>query len=70
MIEIHPLLRYAEESGRSMREIANQARCSRTTLYRLTKGEQNATIDLLTRVSAATEGVVPVSAFIAAEAQP
>ncbi len=39
------------------------------TLYRLMKGEQNATIDLLSRVSAATNGEVPVSAFISEAAE-
>jgi hypothetical protein len=34
------------------------------TLYRLMKGEQNATIDLLKRISAATGGEVSVSAFL------
>jgi len=37
------------------------------TLYRLMKGEQNATIDLLRRISAATGGEVSESAFIERE---
>ncbi|NTA27438.1 helix-turn-helix domain-containing protein [Agrobacterium vitis] len=47
-----------------MTEVAEASKCSRMTLYRLMKGEQNATIDLLKRISAATDGEVPVSAFI------
>ncbi len=34
------------------------------TLYRLMDGKQNATINLLERISAATGGKVPVSAFL------
>lgn len=55
---------YASRSGTSLAKIAADAGCSRVTLYRLMKGEQNATIDMLKRVSAATGGEVPVSAFL------
>jgi len=65
----HPLAAYLDRTGRKLTEIANKAECSRMTLYRLMKGEQNATIDLLSRVSAATNGEVPVSAFISEAAE-
>lgn len=61
----HPLLAYAERSGVTVTAIAEKAGCSRMTLYRLVNGEQNATIDLLRRVSEATGGEVPVEAFLA-----
>lgn len=64
MTQKHPLLEYAAMSGQSMEAIATRAECSRMTLYRLIAGKQNATIDLLQRVSAATDGKVPVSAFL------
>jgi len=48
--------------------IARDAGCSRMTLYRLVKGEQNATIDLLQRVSAATGGAVKPADFMPSEA--
>jgi DNA-binding phage protein len=60
----HPLMLYASRPGNSLAKVAAAAECSRVTLYRLMKGEQNATIDLLKRVSAATGGEVPVSAFL------
>lgn len=63
----HPLIEYAAAEGRSLEDIAKAADCSRMTLYRLMAGEQNATIGLLQRVSAATGGKVPVSAFLPAE---
>lgn len=62
--ETHPLTEYLERTGRSLTEVADAAKCSRMTLYRLMKGEQNATIDLLKRISAATGGEVSVSAFL------
>ena len=40
------------------------------TLYRLMKGEQNATIGLLQRVSDATNGAVSVEDFFPAAPQP
>jgi len=60
----HPLVRYLDKTGRTMTEIAEKAGCSRMTLYRLIKGEQNATIDLLSKISAATNGDVPATAFM------
>lgn len=60
----HPLIAYADRSGKTVTAIAKKAGCSRMTLYRLINGEQNATLDLLSRVSAATDGEVPVSVFL------
>lgn len=60
----HPLVKYLNRTGRTMTEIAEKAGCSRMTLYRLIKGEQNATIDLLSKISAATDGEVPAATFI------
>lgn len=62
----HPLIDYAERSGRSFTEIAKAAGVSRMTLYRLVRGEQNARISLLEQVSAATNGEVPLGAFLPA----
>lgn len=63
-MEAHPLVSYAKRTGRTTTEIATAAGCSRMTLYRLIKGEQNATIELLKRVSNATNGEVPVEALL------
>lgn len=60
----HPLIEYASKTGRTTTDIAKAAGVSRMTIYRLINGEQNATIDLLQRVSDATDGEVPVSAFL------
>jgi DNA-binding phage protein len=68
MIEEHPLSRFSRASGKTVMAIAKDAGCSRMTLYRLMRGEQNATIDLLQRVSAATGGEVSVSDLFPAHA--
>lgn len=63
-MEQHPLAQFSETENVSIAAIAEKAGVSRMTLYRLMKGEQNATIDLLKKVSEATGGKVPVSAFL------
>lgn len=60
----HPLIEFASAQNIPLATIAEKAGVSRMTLYRLVKGQQNATIGLLERVSAATDGAVPVSAFL------
>lgn len=67
MAQKHPLIAYAEQTGKTVTAIAKEAGCSRMTLYRLINGEQNATLGLLSRISAATNGEVPVSAFLPVE---
>lgn len=64
----HPLAAFISKSGETMTAFAKRTSTSRMTLYRLMKGEQNATIDLLRRISAATNGEVVVTDFIEAEA--
>lgn len=61
MERTHPILVYSDFSGIKIAAIAAKAGCSRMTLYRLMAGKQNATIDLLRRISAATGGAVSVS---------
>ena len=64
MAQEHPLIKYVGKTGKTITAIAKEAGCSRMTLYRLINGEQNATVDLLRRVSAATGNEVPVGAFL------
>lgn len=59
----HPLIKYAADNGMSLEAIAEKAGCSRQTLYRLMAGD-NTTLDMLQKVSAATGGKVPVTAFL------
>lgn len=69
MTHKHPLQAYVEKTGKTVTAIAKMAGCSRMTLYRLMNGEQNATVSLLERVSAATDGEVPVGAFFGSPTQ-
>lgn len=66
MAKTHPLLNYARRSGTTLHQIAKDAGCSRMTLYRLMRGEQNATMGLLQRVSEATNGAVSAEDFFPA----
>lgn len=66
MANTHPLIEFSTRTGKSITAIAKDAGCSRMTLYRLINGEQNATIGLLQRISAATNGEVQVGAFLPA----
>lgn len=69
-MEQHPLAKFSTDANVSIAAIAERAGVSRMTIYRLMKGEQNATIDLLKKVSEATGGKVPVSAFLPAATSP
>lgn len=62
----HPLLDYVRRTGTTLHQIARDAGCSRMTLYRMMRGEQNATIGLIQRVSAATGGAVTAEDFFPA----
>lgn len=62
----HPLQDYSARSGKSIKAIAAEVGCSRQAIYRLMSGAHQDTFELLKRVSAATNGEVPVEAFILA----
>lgn len=66
MAQTHPLFIYARSSGTTITKIAASAGCSRMTIYRLIKGEQNPTLDLLRRISGATNGAVTPNDFLPA----
>ncbi len=59
----HPLVEYAARKGLSLEAVAEKAGGSRMTLYRIMAGE-NTTTDMLQKISDATEGEVPVTAFL------
>jgi DNA-binding phage protein len=64
MSKSHPLIAYAKKSGKTVTRIAREASCSRQTLYRVMSGEQNPTLALLVRISAATNGAVTPNDFL------
>lgn len=63
MQQTHPLKTYAKRSRKSLEAIAESAGTSRMTLYRIMAGE-NTTLDVLKRISAATDGEVSVADLI------
>lgn len=69
MSEKHPLSQYARDAGISMEALAKRAETSRATLYRVMEGE-NATIDVVKRISAATGGKVSVGEIIGGTQEP
>jgi predicted transcriptional regulator len=60
-METHPLTQYLAKSSRSVADLASAAGVSRMTIYRLIRGDQNATVGVMSRVSAATGGAVTVA---------
>lgn len=60
--EKHPLMAHLKSTGESLASFARRTEMSRMQLYRIMAGE-NTTVDRLKKISAATEWVVPVSAF-------
>jgi len=66
MAKTHPLLDYARQSGTTLHQIAKDAGCSRMTLYRMMRGEQNATMGMIQRITAATGGAVSAEDFFSA----
>jgi transposase-like protein len=64
MANQHPLIEFSKRTGKSITAIAREAGCSRMTLYRIMDGD-NTTVEQLKRISAATDGEVPVGAFLA-----
>jgi len=60
--EKHPLMKHLKSTGESLASFARRTEMSRMQLYRIMAGE-NTTVDRLKKISAATEGVVPVSAL-------
>lgn len=64
MTKKHPLIEYARQNGISMDALAKEAGTSRTTLYRIIEGEQNATVGLLQRIVNATKGEVTLASLL------
>lgn len=63
MEQTHPLIEYSKSKGKTLTAIAKEAGLSRMSLHRILRGEQNATMETLKSISAATDGEVSVSVF-------
>lgn len=66
MSKEHPLRAYRRERGISMAALAKIADTSETTVSRLERREHNAPLDLLVRLSRATDGAVSIGDLAAA----
>jgi transcriptional regulator with XRE-family HTH domain len=63
--ETHPLIEYLKTKRIKQTAFAKEVGISRTHLYRIMRGEGTTTATLQ-KISAATDGNVPVSAFLEA----
>jgi transcriptional regulator with XRE-family HTH domain len=67
MNDSHPMLRWAEENGKTVRELAEVAGCSDSHLRNILAGRREAKLSLAKRLSEFSGGVVPMDAFVRAE---
>lgn len=63
--ETHPLTEYLRSKGESLTAFAGRIKMSRMQLYRIMDGDSTTTATLQ-KISEATDGAVPVSAFLEA----
>jgi len=61
--EKHPLFQYLKANGESVTDFARRIGFSRMRVYRIVKGENTST-ESIKQLVAATNGAVPVTAFI------
>lgn len=66
--EKHPLMQYLKANGESVTDFARRIGFSRMRVYRIVKGENTST-ESIKQLVAATNGAVPVTAFIGELAQ-
>jgi hypothetical protein len=59
----HPLTQHLKDKGESLKAFSERINMSRMQLYRIMNGESTTT-DTLRKISDATDGVVPMSAFL------
>ena len=64
----HPLLDYIKANGETVTDFAARVGFSRMRVYRIVNGENTST-DSIKKLVAATNGAVPVTAFIGGEVQ-
>lgn len=66
--ETHPLFAYLKANGETVTDFARRVGFSRMRVYRIVKGENTST-ESIKQLVAATNGAVPVTAFIGELAQ-
>ena len=67
MNDSHPMLRWAEENGKTVRELAEVAGCSDSHLRNILAGRREAKLSGAKRLSEFSGGAVPMDAFVRTE---
>ena len=67
MSDLHPMLRWADENGRSVGELAVAVDCSEWHLRNIFAGRKEASLGLAKRLSDVSGGSVPMEAFLKPE---
>lgn len=60
----HPLTRYLDDTDVGRADLARAAGTSRQTIYRIERGEQSPSLDLVARIIAATDGRLRADDFM------
>lgn len=67
MSEQHPMLRWAEANGMTVRQVADAADCSDAHLRNIFAGRKEASLGLAKRLSDVSGGAIPLDAFLRAD---
>lgn len=67
MSEPHPMLRWADGAGMSVKQLADAAECSDAHLRNIFAGRKEASLGLAKRLSELSGGTVPMDAFLRPE---
>ena len=65
----HPLARWAEANGMTVRQVAGAAECSDAHLRNIFAGRKEASLGLAKRLSDVSGGEVPMEAFLRREVE-
>jgi len=63
---LHPLRAYRERSGISLAKLADLVGTTRQSLFRIEGGSQNPTLEMMAKITAATNGEVTANDFVEA----
>lgn len=67
MADSHPMLRWAEENGKTVGDLAEAAGCSASHMRNIFAGRREASLRMARRLSEFSGGAVPMDAFVLPE---
>lgn len=67
MSDSHPMLRWAAENGKTVKELAAAAGCSDSHMRNIFAGRKEASLRMAARLSEFSGGAVPMAAFLRSE---